>query len=246
VLTAVFSDVHGNRVALEAMLEDLERRPADQLVCLGDALQGGPQPLECAERIAELGCPVVLGNADAFVLTLDPEAEPATEEMLETARWSQERLGERGLELIRGYEPTLKLELGAGRTLFAFHGSPGSYNEILLPSTPEDVVRAALEGADADVVAGGHVHMQWTRPISHKVLVNPGSVGLAYDHEQPEDDPLFEPTAEYAVISERLEIELRRVPFDPQAVVHAVEESGRPNAEEYVRGWRGASRRPRA
>jgi predicted phosphodiesterase len=236
VLTAVFSDVHGNLVALEAMLDDLERRPVDQLVCLGDALQGGPQPLECAERIAELGCPVVLGNADAFVLTLDPGAEPATDEMVTTARWSQERLGERGLELIRGYEPTVRVDLGAGRTLLAFHGSPGWYNEILLPSTPEDVVRRALDGADADVVAGGHVHMQWTRPIAHKVLLNPGSVGLAYDHEQPEV-VFFEPRAEYAVVSDRLEIELRRIPFDAEAVVRAVEASGRPHAEPYVRGW---------
>jgi predicted phosphodiesterase len=242
VRTAVFSDVHGNLVALEAMLEDLERRPVDQLVCLGDTLQGGPQPLECAERIAELGCPVVLGNADAFVLTLDPGAEPAGEEMLETARWSQERLGERGLELIRGYEPTVGVELGAGRTMLAFHGSPGWYNEILLPSTPEDVVRGALDGLDADVVAGGHVHMQWTRPIAHKVLLNPGSVGLAYDHEQPEGVSYFEPTAEYAVVSDRLEIELRRVPFDPDAVVRAVEQTGRPHAEQYVRGWRRGAR----
>jgi predicted phosphodiesterase len=237
VRTAVFSDIHGNFVALEAMLEDLERRPVDQLVCLGDALQGGPQPLECAERIAALGCPVVLGNADAFVVTLDPGAEPATEEMLETARWSQELLGEPGLELIRSYQATVQVDLGADRSLLAVHGSPGSYNEILLPSTPEDVVRAALDGAEADVVAGGHVHMQWTRPIGHKVLLNPGSVGLAYDHEQPEGEVFFEPTAEYAVVSDRLEIELRRVPFDAEAVVRAVEASGRPHAEQYVAGW---------
>lgn len=237
MLTAVFSDVHGNLVALEAMLDDLERRPVDQLVCLGDVLQGGPQPRECAERIGELGCPVVLGNADAFVLTLDPEAEPVTDEVLETARWSREQLGERGLELIRGYQPTVEVELGGGRRLLAFHGSPGSYNEILLPSTPEDVVRTALDGTSADVLAGGHVHMQWTRPIAHRVLLNPGSVGLAYDHEQPDGEVAFEPTAEYAVVSNELEIEFRRVPFDAHAVVRAVEKSGHPHAEEYVRGW---------
>lgn len=237
MLTGVFSDVHGNLVALEAMLDDLERRPVDQLVCLGDVLQGGPQPRQCAERIAELGCPVVLGNADAFVLTLDPEAEPVTEELLDVARWSQEQLGERGLELIRGFEVTVELTLGDGRTLLACHGSPGSYNEILLPSTPEEQLRAALDGVSADIVVGGHVHMQWTRPIAHRVLLNPGSVGLAYDHEQPEGEVAFEPTAEYAVVSHELEIEFRRVPFGATAVVRAVEASGRPHADDYVRGW---------
>jgi predicted phosphodiesterase len=237
VLTAIFSDVHGNLVGLEAMLHDLERRPVDQLVCLGDALQGGPQPLECAERIAALGCPVVLGNADVFVLTLDPGDFPLTDAQIETARWSQEQLGERGLDLIRSYAPTADLDLGGGHALLAFHGSPDSYDEILLPSTPEDDVRAALDGTTADVAAGGHVHLQWTRPIGHRVLLNPGSVGLAYDHEQPADDFRFEPTAEYAVVSDLLEIELRRVPFDAQAVVRAVEQTGRPHAEEYLYGW---------
>lgn len=237
MLTAVFSDIHGNLVALEAMLDDLAQRPADRLVCLGDALQGGPQPLECAERIAALGCPVVLGNADAFLLTLDLEDEPVNAEQLEVAHWSRERLGARGLGLIRGYAPTVDVDLGDGRKLLACHGSPASYNEILLPSTPEEQLRAALEGVDADVVAGGHVHMQWTRPIAHRTFLNPGSVGLAYDHEQPEGDVRFEPTAEYALVSERLELELRRIPFDAQAVVRAVEESRRPHSEEYLRGW---------
>jgi predicted phosphodiesterase len=237
LLTAVFSDVHGNLVALDAMLDDLERRPVDQLVCLGDALQGGPQPLECAERIAELGCPVVLGNADAFLVTLDPEAEPVTDEVLQVTRWSQEQLGERGLELIRSYRATVDVELGDGRTLLAFHGSPSSYNEILLPSTPEEQLRAALDGVTADVACGGHVHMQWTRPVAHRTFFNPGSVGLAYDHEQPDGITEFRAVAEYAVISETLELELRRVPFDAREVMGAVERSGRPHSESYVRGW---------
>jgi predicted phosphodiesterase len=237
VLTAVFSDVHGNLVALEAMLDDLAQRPVDQLVCLGDALQGGPQPLECAERLAELGCPVVLGNADAFLLTLDPEDEPVNDEQLEVAQWSRERLGAGGLELIRGYAPTVDVDLGDGRKLLACHGSPASYNEILLPSTPEEQLRAALEDVQADLVAGGHVHMQWTRPIAHRTFLNPGSAGLAYDHEQPDEDVRFEPTAEYAVVSERLDIGFRRVPFEAASVVLAVEESGRPHPDEYIRGW---------
>jgi predicted phosphodiesterase len=236
VRTAVFSDVHGNIVALEALLEDLERRPVDQLVCLGDALQGGPQPREVAERLDGLGCPVVLGNADAFVLTLDPAAEPVTEEQLEIARWSQEQLGERGLELIRGYAPTVEVDLGGGRTLLAFHGSPASYNEILLPSTPEEQLRAALDGIEADVAAGGHVHMQWTRPIVHRTFLNPGSVGLAYDHEQW-PGVRFNPVAEYAVVDETLELEFRRVPYDAPDVVRAIQESGRPRGDDYLSGW---------
>ncbi len=59
------SDVHGNCVAFDAVLTDLRQRRTDQVVCLGDMVQGGPQPTEVLARLRELACPVVIGNADA-------------------------------------------------------------------------------------------------------------------------------------------------------------------------------------
>jgi predicted phosphodiesterase len=240
--TAVFSDIHGNLVGLETFLADAAERGVDSYVCLGDALQGGPQPRECLDRLASLGCPIVLGNADAFLIDLDPSVEPTTEEQLEVARWTQSELGTNGIERIRAFEPTVRLDLGGGRTFLAMHGSPASFDEILLPSTPEEDLRAAIAEVDADVVAGGHVHMQWTRPIAHRVLLNPGSVGLAYDHEQENDENVrLSPCAEYAIIESsegRLSIELHRVRFDPAEVVSAIERSGRPNGASFARGWR--------
>jgi predicted phosphodiesterase len=61
---ALFSDVHGNAVALRAFLEDLDRESVDHMVCLGDHAQGGAQPAECLELLQELGCPAVMGNSD--------------------------------------------------------------------------------------------------------------------------------------------------------------------------------------
>lgn len=240
--TAVFSDVHGNLVALETFLTDAAGRRIDAYVCLGDALQGGPQPRECLDRIGELGCPVVLGNADAFLIELDPEIEEPTPDQLDVARWTRDRLGADGIERIAAFEPTARLDLGGERTLLAMHGSPKSFEEILLPSTPEEDVRRAIADTDADVVAGGHVHMQWTRPIAHRILLNPGSVGLAYDHEQEDDeDARLSPWAEYAIVDsddDHLSIELHRAPFDPAEVVRAIEASGRPHGAQLERGWR--------
>src|SRR5690348_8881982 len=66
---AVISDMHGNCIALDAVLADLKQRPTDQMACLGDAIQGGPQPAAVVARLRELACPVVLGNADGWLLT---------------------------------------------------------------------------------------------------------------------------------------------------------------------------------
>jgi predicted phosphodiesterase len=235
--TALVSDVHGNAVALEAVLADLERRPVDQVVALGDMVQGGPQPAVVVDRLVELGWPVVLGNADAFLLDPDAGSEAVTEAALEGRRWSVERLGPERLEVIRSFAPTIERPLGDGRTLLAFHGSPHSYDDFLFPTTPEGVFRALLGSADAAVLAGGHIHLQFLRRVGDSVFVNPGSVGLSYDHEQPEDDFRVDPWAAYAVVDVedgRVDVAFRRVPVDVAAVIGAIRESGLPGGEAWV------------
>src|SRR5574341_1692372 len=66
---AVISDMHGNDVAFEAAEKDIQAQRVDQIVCLGDAIQGGPQPAAVVHRLQRLGCPVVMGNADAWLLS---------------------------------------------------------------------------------------------------------------------------------------------------------------------------------
>ena len=68
---AVISDIHGNQTAFDAVLADIAAQgiTRDRIVCLGDAIQGGPQPVEVVATLRDLGCPVVMGNADDWLLT---------------------------------------------------------------------------------------------------------------------------------------------------------------------------------
>jgi diadenosine tetraphosphatase ApaH/serine/threonine PP2A family protein phosphatase len=138
------------------------------------------------------------------------------------------------------FAPTVELAVGPKR-LLACHAVPSSYDSVVLPST-EDEFRAHLEGVDADVVAAGHVHLQFVRRAGGTLWVNPGSVGLSYDHEQPEDDFRFDPWAAYGLLSAdeegRLAVELRRVPVDVDAIVARVEDCGMPEAAEGAWRWR--------
>ena len=109
--------MHGNAVALRAVLADLRSEDVDLIVSLGDVAQGGPQPRECVDILSELGCPCVYGNSDDFLVTLDLGAEPIEDEerrerLLDTARWSREQLGEEGLDFLRGFEPTVEIDVG--------------------------------------------------------------------------------------------------------------------------------------
>jgi predicted phosphodiesterase len=236
----VFSDVHGNAVAFDAFLADLERQAFDRVVCLGDHAQGGAQPAECLERLRELGAPAVMGNSDHFLLTLDPGEEPVTEAQLETARWSAAQLSDELLEFHRGFQPTVELDLGDGRSLLAFHGSPRSRDEILGPWMEEEAFREPLNAMDATILAGGHVHHQWARRLGDRYFVNPGSVGLAYDHHQPEEGFRADAFAESAVLTVNghgVGVEFRRVPFEPEEVLRAIEASGMPHPESAARFW---------
>jgi predicted phosphodiesterase len=180
----VMSDVHGNRVALDAVLADVESHPVDQWVCLGDTIQGGPQPAEVVERLRALHCPVIIGNADAEVL--DPNATEGG--LRDVSVWTAEQLGESGLDFLRSFVPTYELSLGAAGTLLCFHGTPRSFDEVLLPETPPAELRDGLSGDHAAVMCGGHTHLQWTTTVDGgRRFFNQGSVGLAYNRHTPRE-----------------------------------------------------------
>ena len=76
--TALVSDIHGNGVALRAVLDDLDRQEIDRVVCLGDVAQGGPEPVEVLDAVRDRDWRVVMGNADAFLLDPESGREPTT------------------------------------------------------------------------------------------------------------------------------------------------------------------------
>ena len=234
---ALISDIHGNCVALDAVLADLQRVGVDAGVCLGDAAQGGPQPAQALDRVAELGWPVVLGNADDFLLRVpDDSPELITDAQLEVRDWTLSQLDDAHLDLIAGFAATVELELEGGASLLAFHGSPCSYDDVLLPETEPG---SAYE-ARADVLAGGHTHLQWTRRFGPALFVNPGSIGLAYDRHQSAENLVATPVAEFAVLHAGpggAAVEFRRVPYDLDELLAAARAGGRPQSEAYSAQW---------
>ncbi|MCA1839830.1 MAG: metallophosphoesterase [Actinomycetota bacterium] len=241
-LFAVFSDMHGNAVALDAVVEDIARLEIENVICLGDAVQGGSEPERVVEILKKIGCPVVMGNSDDWVLhgkTVE-QVNPAAEQIRD---WTRERLGAEGLAYIGSFTPTVEVDLGYGRRFLGFHGSPRSYDEVLLPETSRAEVDDALAGHDQDVLAGGHVHLQWTRTLGNSIFFNPGSAGVAYNRHMDPDNFYIYPLADYAVIhstEEGSSVEFRQIPFNVDLLEEAATKSGRPYSER-----EGAMYRPK-
>jgi putative phosphoesterase len=236
---AIISDMHANDFAFEKVISDIRQQGVDQIVCNGDCIQGGPQPAQTVVRLRTLNCPVVMGNADAYLLSGVDEEDATTppERLLNlnaVRDWSLSQLNDSDRAYIASFQPTVTIEINAHHKLLCFHGSPTSYNHVILPKTPDEEVSGYL-GAYADhILTGGHTHLQQIRPIGHNFFFNPGSIGLAFSHQAKHF--LFS-RADYAILTVRGEttsLEFRRVYYDLDALIAIYRNSDRPYAEELI------------
>jgi len=116
---ALIADIHGNVVALDEVLAELEKKAVDQIVCLGDVAAGGPRPAQTLERLRELDCPVVMGNADQWLLT--PQNAVPSDETLrwfsDIGSWCRNRLSDEQLSYIESFVPTFEQRIDDDATI---------------------------------------------------------------------------------------------------------------------------------
>lgn len=239
---AIISDIHGNAVALETVLNALTAQKIDNILCLGDVASGGPQPQGVLERLQQLGCPVVMGNTDEWLL--QPQLKSTTDQFTQWSQdvqlWCSQQLSSLHQAYIRTFQPTIEYPLTDGKLLLGYHGSPRSYREGIIATTLDEEVEQAFAGVKAAIMVGGHTHMQMFRRYKDILILNPGSVGAALDRVSPLNEMHNAPWAEYAIIDAEgnaLYVEMQRVPFDLQALAESALKSGMPHAEWWVSEW---------
>jgi putative phosphoesterase len=240
---ALIADIHGNLAALEAVLDALRAEPPDQIVCLGDVAATGPQPHEVLRLLHDLGCPVVMGNADAELLDVPspaPEPDEDARRITDIDRWCAAQLDDADRAFLASFQPTVEISLGEERSLLCCHGSPRSYDDIINATTPDDELDGMIMGHDATIIAGGHTHIRMLRAHRGRELVNPGSVGLAYQFS-PDGSVRVPPCAEFALLSQAdtgaVSVDFRRVSYDRDATVRAMSERAMPHAAWWAADW---------
>jgi len=233
----LLSDVHGNMLALEAVLRDARPGPADVVACLGDTATLGPHPREVLQTLRDLGGPCIMGNHDAFLIDPDLVRQYTQVPIItEAIDWCRAQLSAQDLAFIGSFAPKLELSLGAERSILLFHGSPESHMRDLLATTDDGELEACLGERRAHVMAGGHTHLQLLRQHRGSWLVNPGSVGLPFRAYVAGKRPDIMPYAEYAIVHAEpgtLAVELKRVALE-RAALRAAAQSW-PNAPPALR-----------
>ena len=242
--TAILSDIHGNLVALKAVLSDIERKKVKRFVCLGDVAANGPQPREVIELLRNAKCPCVMGNTDEALAKNLPEefGEELTEDrmrMEELDAWTRKQLTTSHRSYLSTFRPIITLRSRNGPIFQFYHGSPRSNIEGISITTPDDEVASRLEGRRADLFAGGHTHAQMFRRFRASVSLNPGSVGLPF--EKDSSGKIRNPTrAEYALASfaeQALNVELLSIPYHLSDLRTAVRNSGMPAPDWWLSDW---------
>lgn len=254
---AIFSDVHANLPALEAVLADLDARlgrgEIDAVYCLGDLVGYNTWPNEVVLSIQERGIPTIAGNYDEGVGLNSDDCGCAYQTDEDKARgaesiaYTNEAVTDETRRYLRGLPRHLRLTLEAPRQkdaepveVLMVHGSPRRINEYLFEDRPQTSFLRMMEAAGADVMLFGHTHKPFHKAMPYegegdttrfRHAVNTGSVG------KPKDG---DPRAGYVLLTldpERgksdaayCQVEHVRVAYDVEAAARAVEASPLPDA----------------
>jgi predicted phosphodiesterase len=222
VRIAILSDIHGNLLALEAVMADMEVQRPDQVWCGGDLGWLGPWATECIGRVREAGWPTVKGNTDVWI-TGDPQTVSSEEE-----RANFKAIAEQHDVAQDDADWLLNLPLGHTGTgsVLLVHGTPDSPFRAPMPDDPAPDF-APYED-HATVVVYAHVHRAFIRRLSGGTLVaNTGAVGLPMDGD----------TASYLLIDRRgpdITLRHRRVTFDRRAGLAEAKRIGGPIGERFA------------
>lgn len=223
---AVFSDVHGNKHALDAVLTSIQTNNPGLVVCLGDLVGYGAFPDAVVQTVRESGIPTVTGNYDdaiangRVVCGCDYKDEKARELGVQSILWTTENTSRQSKEFMRGLPDRMIKEVEGHRLLFV-HGSPRRLNEYLYEDTPAPDILAMMREAAVDVLVCGHTHLPYHRVIEGRHVINAGSAG------KPKHG---DPRAVYALIEvgAGIRVDFVKVPYDHESAARAVEKAGLP------------------
>ncbi len=193
------SDIHGNLLALTAILATAERRSFSKLLIAGDIVFPGgnedavTQPLETWRRLVAAGAVMVQGVTDQALATLDPNRIEANSDherrMVDRMKRVRSELGDVVLERLQRLPKTFRMNLEDGGELVLVHGSPMDPSEAITFDMSDEEVLALIGDDPADVIVCGMSHTPFDRTVSEVRIIGLGSVGEAPDGVSPRELP---------------------------------------------------------
>lgn len=248
---AIFSDVHANLPALEAVLVDIEMQQPDFVYCLGDLVGYNVWPNEVAAEIRKRGIPTLAGNYDEGIGLHSNDCGCAYKSDEEKANgavsiaFTNEITDEKVRNYLRMLPRQMALQFQNNNEtirILMVHGSPRKNNEYLFEDRPEKSLLRILKEADADIMLFGHTHKPYHRILAcekdgrsaYRHAINSGSVGKPKDGDPRACYAILEFDDNLSVFNDKgIKVKFRRVDYDIESAAKAIEKSRLPDAYAY-------------
>lgn len=181
---AVFSDIHGNSVGLQAVFAQLKAQaPLNAIYALGDFLAIGPGADDVIELLVEHDVQMIRGNWDEVFRGIDPYLARLPEHLRPTVQlhyeWLTHSLSPAAQQLLAGLPLHAELPLDADRRVFFCHAAPDDpWSNTCSAQTPTDTLQRVYGPVDADLIMYGHYHAHHVLALGGKLLVNVASIGM--------------------------------------------------------------------
>ena len=211
---AVVSDVHGNLIALEAVLAELDRLQPNLVVHGGDLALHGSRPAECVDAIRDRGWPGVLGNTDEMLWTGPPGDLPVPTDSI---KWTASALGDSRLAWLRSQPLAWRHE----DEVAVVHAVPGDVWKAVRADAPDSELDVVYRPLGAAVAVFCHIHRPFVRELPGLTVANSGSVSLSLDGD---------PRASYLTVEDG-HTTVRRVEYDLEHAIVDVLASTNPSRE---------------
>jgi predicted phosphodiesterase len=251
---AVFSDVHGNTTALDAVLDDIRQQGgADAHWIVGDLAAMGPDPVGALERMAELpNVTFVRGNTDRYVSNVvapkdtlewtqqQPDAALGIIERLAMLTWTQGALVASGwMNWVTGLPLERRTNLPDGTQVLLVHAAPGTDDGSgINPTMDDSAIAAVIEGSDADLIFVGHTHWQLDCTVNGVRVVNLGSVSVPWAGDLRASYTLIDADEQGHTLTHR------RVDYDRAAVIAQLQRLNHPGSSVLSARFRGEKAAP--
>lgn len=178
---AVISDIHANLIALEEVLKDIEKENCEHIVCLGDIVLAGPQPISILEFVKQQNWTMIQGNTDKLIAEYGQDVLDMMKEkypvMANAIVDDMNYITDEDQKFLTELPPQTEMEIEGVKVLFV-HGSPRANNEDILPNRELTEIEEIISGVDADLILCGHTHIPCGYQTNNKqTVVNVGSVG---------------------------------------------------------------------
>ena len=240
----IISDIHGNILALNAVLKEFENRKVEKIICCGDIVGIGPHPEQVVQKLIEIKdkiiC-IVQGNHEQYILNGIPERvhdekREISKEEIDFHKWTHNQVSDKSKKYLKEIPFTQNIEV-YGKKIYVTHYPYRNDNEFKkhIQNPKREELNELFNEIDADIYVYGHTHTITYCESKNKKYINPGSLGC----------PALEEGADCGILNiddKNVIYDQIQVPYNVKFVIEEIEKIKYPNYVKVLELFYGKER----